>query len=97
MYQPRPEMSTMQQAPSLSSGGAHVRALHGGGVRQVSSCGLCCPARVQVVFGCDKEPWAAISAALKKGEAKDGEVTLVLERRRPRPPREVAAQRSIFE
>jgi hypothetical protein len=35
----------------------------------------------QVVYGADKQPWARVRAALRKGEKSDGEVTLVLERR----------------
>lgn len=45
-----------------------------------------CPATTlllvsQVVYGADKQSWASIRTALRKGEAKDGTVTLVLERR----------------
>ncbi|GIL78527.1 hypothetical protein Vretimale_6122 [Volvox reticuliferus] len=46
------------------------------------------PERHIVVYGADKQSWSSICAALKKGEVKDGDVTLVLERRRPRPPKE---------
>lgn len=35
----------------------------------------------QVVYGADKQSWAKIRGALRKGEVKDGPVTLVLERR----------------
>ncbi|EFJ42115.1 hypothetical protein VOLCADRAFT_119533 [Volvox carteri f. nagariensis] len=42
----------------------------------------------QVVYGADKQSWSSICGALKRGEARDGDVTLVLERRRPRPPKE---------
>jgi hypothetical protein len=38
----------------------------------------CCD---QVVYGADKQSWANVRTALRKGEAKDGSVTLVLERR----------------
>lgn len=37
--------------------------------------------RVQVVYGADKQKWANVRSALRKGEPKDGPVTLVLERR----------------
>jgi hypothetical protein len=36
---------------------------------------------VQVVYGADKQTWANIRSALRKGEPKDGPVTLILERR----------------
>jgi hypothetical protein len=36
---------------------------------------------VQVVYGADKQAWGNIRSALRKGEPKDGPVTLVLERR----------------
>ncbi|KAG2427599.1 hypothetical protein HXX76_012253 [Chlamydomonas incerta] len=42
------------------------------------------PERHIVVYGADRQVWSSVCGALKKGEVKDGEVTLVLERRRPR-------------
>eukprot|EP00879_Flechtneria_rotunda_P002418 GHRR01002615.1.p1 GENE.GHRR01002615.1~~GHRR01002615.1.p1 ORF type:complete len:300 (+),score=51.45 GHRR01002615.1:96-995(+) len=39
------------------------------------------PERHVVVYGADKQPWAKVRAALRKGEVKDGPVTLILERR----------------
>lgn len=36
---------------------------------------------VQVVYGADRQAWSRVRAALRKGEPKDGSVTLVLERR----------------
>eukprot|EP00882_Tetradesmus_deserticola_P006919 GHRQ01007289.1.p1 GENE.GHRQ01007289.1~~GHRQ01007289.1.p1 ORF type:complete len:321 (+),score=76.04 GHRQ01007289.1:173-1135(+) len=39
------------------------------------------PQRHVVVYGADKQTWASIRGALRKGEPKDGPVTLVLERR----------------
>jgi hypothetical protein len=36
---------------------------------------------LQVVYGADKQSWANVRSALRKGEAKDGSVVLVLERR----------------
>jgi hypothetical protein len=36
---------------------------------------------LQVVYGADKQSWANVRSALRKGEAKDGNVVLVLERR----------------
>jgi hypothetical protein len=36
-----------------------------------------------VVYGADGQGWASVTGALKKGDFKDGEVTLVLERRLP--------------
>jgi hypothetical protein len=39
------------------------------------------PQRHVVVYGADKQTWANIRGALRKGEPKDGPVTLVLERR----------------
>jgi hypothetical protein len=36
---------------------------------------------LQVVYGCDNQGWNSVCGALKKGDFKDGEVTLVLERR----------------
>ncbi|KAG2446849.1 hypothetical protein HYH02_008006 [Chlamydomonas schloesseri] len=42
------------------------------------------PERHIVVYGADRQTWSGVCGALKKGEAKDGEVTLVLERRRLR-------------
>ncbi len=41
-----------------------------------------------MVYGADKQGWAGLCAALKRGEAKDGDVTLVLERRRIREAKE---------
>ncbi len=38
-----------------------------------------------MLYGADRQTWTSVSAALRKGEAKDGEVTLVLERRRAAP------------
>lgn len=35
----------------------------------------------QVVYGADKQTWASIRGALRKGDKADGAVTLVLERR----------------
>ena len=35
----------------------------------------------QVVYGADQQSWGSIRGALRKGGAKDGPVTLVLERR----------------
>jgi hypothetical protein len=56
-------------SPCASDGQQNVRCL-----RVVS----------QVVYGADKQSWANVRSALRKGEAKDGTVTLVLERRLPR-------------
>jgi hypothetical protein len=39
------------------------------------------PERHIVLYGADNQSWASVSGALRKGEAKDGEVTLILERR----------------
>lgn len=33
------------------------------------------------MYGADKQSWANVRTALRKGEAKDGDVTLILERR----------------
>lgn len=38
-----------------------------------------------VVYGADKTKWASLKGALKRGAAKDGDVTLVLERRQQQP------------
>eukprot|EP00983_Pelagomonas_calceolata_P052228 1142755-Pelagomonas_calceolata.AAC.2 len=39
--------------------------------------------RVNVpLYGADKQKWSSIRGALKKGDVKDGEVSLVVERRR---------------
>ncbi|GLC39054.1 hypothetical protein PLESTF_000515100 [Pleodorina starrii] len=54
------------------------------------------PERHIVVYGADKQSWSAICGAMKKGEAKDGDVTLVLERRRPRPPKDGGGPKDIF-
>jgi hypothetical protein len=40
-----------------------------------------CCALWQVVYGADKQVWSRVRNALRKGEARDGSVTLVLERR----------------
>lgn len=52
----------------------------------------------QVVYGADKQSWSGICGAVKKGDIKDGDVTLVLERRRSRPAMESAkdVMRDIF-
>ncbi|GFR48679.1 hypothetical protein Agub_g10634, partial [Astrephomene gubernaculifera] len=50
------------------------------------------PERHIVVYGADKQSWTSICGALKKGEARDGDVTLVLERRRPRESQEQEQQ-----
>lgn len=42
------------------------------------------PKRTIVVFGADRQSWAQVRTALGKGDARDGPVTLVLERRVPR-------------
>lgn len=43
--------------------------------------GAVAPERHVVVYGADKQKWANVRSALRKGEPKDGPVTLVLERR----------------
>uniref|UniRef100_A0A7S3RAD1 Uncharacterized protein n=1 Tax=Dunaliella tertiolecta TaxID=3047 RepID=A0A7S3RAD1_DUNTE len=40
------------------------------------------PERHIVLYGADKQKWSSIRGALKKGDVKDGEVSLVVERRR---------------
>lgn len=50
---------------------------------------------LQVVYGADKQSWSGIRTALRKGEAKDGDVTLILERRiRPATTQAAAAAAS---
>lgn len=39
------------------------------------------PQRTIVMYGADRQSWSSVRGALRKGEAKDGAVTLVLERR----------------
>ncbi|KXZ50094.1 hypothetical protein GPECTOR_18g70 [Gonium pectorale] len=58
--------------------------------------GAAAPERHIVVYGADKQSWSAICGALKKGEVKDGDVTLVLERRRPRAAKESGSAADIF-
>jgi hypothetical protein len=36
---------------------------------------------LQVVYGADKQAWSSIKGALRKGERRDGPITLILERR----------------
>ena len=38
------------------------------------------PARHATLYGCDAQSWAAIRSALRKGDSRDGVVTLVVER-----------------
>jgi hypothetical protein len=53
---------------------------------------------LQVVYGADKQSWASVRSALRKGEVKDGEVTLILERRSlPRDSTAAAAPVSALE
>ncbi len=42
--------------------------------------GLVAPQRHTVLYGCDAQPWASVRAALRKGDVRDGEVTVVVER-----------------
>ena len=43
--------------------------------------GIAAPSREVVVFGADNQKWKAVTAALQRGSASDGELTLIVERR----------------
>ena len=38
---------------------------------------------MQVLYGADGQTWSGVRGALRRGTAKDGEVTLILERPEP--------------
>ena len=43
--------------------------------------GVAAPSREVVVYGADDQGWTAVTAALKRGSASDGDITLIVERR----------------
>lgn len=43
--------------------------------------GVSGPSRESVVYGADDQGWTAVTAALKRGSASDGDITLIVERR----------------